>query len=170
MPSSSDVGYEPITSTSEMLESQRELDATPVERPIEDTSQPRVAIPTIPAIDWDHQPSVPAEKIDWSKQGEPLRVRPTFGVMLTAVAMMVSVLGAGAYFYWGVWTHVDNEQIHLPKDGVPWGVKGAYETRAEAQGARKALHKEIVRTVNVAHDKLRNDLVREIRKRPRARR
>jgi len=135
----------------------------------DDLTQPHI-IPTIQAIDWQAQPPIPAEKIDWSKQGEPLRVRPTWGAMVVAISMIVSILGAGAYFYWGIKMHVTDQRIHLPGDGVPWGVKAVYETRKEARQARENLAADIVKTVKAEVSTVRQDVVRELRKSRRRRR
>jgi len=119
------------------------------------------------AIDWERQPPVPAEKIDWSRQGEPLRVRPTLGTMITAIAMIVSILGGGAYFYWGVRTHHDNLQVHVPQSGIPWGVQAQFETRKEAKRSRTELVSEIRKVMKSDHDQLREDIVKALRRRRR---
>lgn len=130
----------------------------------------RPHIQTIEAIDWTEQPLVPAEKIDWSAQGEPLRVRPTVGAMLGLIALVASLLGAGAYFYWGVRLHIHNKSIHVPRDGVPWGVKSIFETRIEASRSRKKLRSDITESIRAAHNSLRHDVVKDLSSRPRGRR
>jgi hypothetical protein len=96
-----------------------------------------------PVIDWAQQPHVPAERIDWSKQGEPLRVRPTIGTLVATIGIIVSILSGGAYFYWGVRTHVNSTALHLTSDGVGWGVPIKFETRTEAQTGRVAILREV---------------------------
>lgn len=130
-------------------------------------------IPTVDAIDWESQPPIPAEKIDWSAQGQPLRVKPTLGSMAAVITILVSLLGAGAYFYWGVKLHVQNHQLHLPADGVPWGVKASFETRKEATKARQKIKADIIETVKVENQKLKTDIIRAVkdtRRRPYRRR
>ena len=131
-----------------------------------------IQVPTMSAIDWKEQPPVPAEKIDWSKQGQPLRVRPTFGALAAAVGISVSILGAGAYFYWGVKTHLSSEQVHVPKDGIPWGVKRNYETKATATKARKKVSTDLKSVMQSEHGRLRKEqqtaterIIRELRRR-----
>lgn len=118
-----------------------------------DLTRPQ-GIRTVDAIDWSEQPAIPAEKIDWSQQGEPLRVKPTLGSLMTVVVLLVSLFSAGAYFYWGVRLHINNKQIHVPNDGVPWGVKSQFETKKEAQTARTKLRKDISETVRKESGKL----------------
>jgi len=129
----------------------------------EDITQPS-GIPVCSAIDWTQQPAIPAEKIDWSKQGEPLRVKPTLGTMVAVISLIISILGGGAYFYWGVNSHIKNQQVHLPADGVPWGVKASYQTREDAARQHEKLHKEIVSEVKESNRKLRVDVIRAIKK------
>jgi hypothetical protein len=102
------------------------------------------SVPTVDAIDWAQQPPVPAEKIDWQGQGEPLRVRPTLGTLVAIVAACLSIVGAGAFFYWGVRTHVADQQIHLkPNGALPDLLSERYETRKEARAARAKLSKKV---------------------------
>lgn len=135
----------------------------------EDTPIPGVMIPTVRAIDWSEQPSIPAEQIDWSKQGAPLRVRPTIATFVTAISLAISILGGGAYFYWGVKTHMDNLLIHIPKDGIPWGVKISYETRNESSQNRKELVNVIHKKIESANSQLKQDLIQVLNPRKRRR-
>lgn len=128
----------------------------------EDVTAP-FPIPTIAGINWAQQPPVPAEKIDWSRQGEPLRVRPTVGGFLAIITLAASVLGSGAYFYHGVQAHVTNRQIHVPEKIVDSAFFGQFETHESAQGARKELSASISRIgqrVERSNDQLRDDLIR----------
>jgi hypothetical protein len=114
----------------------------PEQRMREDDTGPRV--PTVDAIDWDRQPPIPAEKIDWQGQGEPLRVRPTLGTLIAIIAAAVSLIGAGAFFYWGVRTHVADQRIHLRPNGtLPTLLSERYETRSEARMARAKLSAQV---------------------------
>jgi len=126
----------------------------------EDLSQPAIA--TVEAIDWKQQPAIPANKIDWQGQGEPLMVRPTFGTLMAIVTAAVSVVGAGAFFYWGVRTHVSDQRIHLKPNGtLPELLSERYETRTEAKAARAKLAAQVggkVEKVGTRVDKLDNRL------------
>jgi len=148
----------------EIARRQRDLDA---EWP-EDLTRPH--IPTVSAIDWKEQPSIPAEKIDWSHQGEPLRVRPTLGAIIATVGLAISIFSAGAYFYWGVKTHISNKQVHVPADGIPWGVRTTFETRKEAKIARTKLIHTIAEQRRAEHDQLKEYLVKALKPKRRRRR
>jgi len=117
-----------------------------------ESSQPGVTAP----IDWASQPQVPAEKIDWSRQGEPLRVRPTLSMMITLITLGVSVLGGGAYFYWGVRTHIEDQRIHLNGEGIGWGASARFETRVEARKARA----KVVSTIEKRVDAVEGEVVK----------
>jgi hypothetical protein len=137
----------------------------------EDVTQPN--IPTVAAPDWMKLPPIPAERIDWQGMGEPLRVRPTLGGFIAVAALGCSIIGAGAYFYHGVNSHVDNALIHVPKDGVPWGVSTQFETRAEAKAARKDLKKSIDKiddNVKASNKELKADLIMLLKPQRRGRR
>jgi hypothetical protein len=125
-------------------------------------------IPTVQAINWDHQPSIPAEKIDWSRQGEPLRVRLSLSQIITLITLAVAVLGSGAAFYWGVRMHQENRQIHVPLDtGIPWGVGAKFETRKEAVEARTKLVTAIGDAMKTEHARLKEDIVKALKRRRR---
>jgi len=129
----------------------------------EDITHPR--IPVVSGIDWDQQPSIPAEHIDWSGQGQPVRVKFTLGTMVGVVTMIMSILGAGAYFYWGVKTHIANQQIHVPPTGIPWGVPTKFETRKEARKARSRLHEDLKHTITNENRLLKQDVIKAIKRR-----
>jgi hypothetical protein len=113
--------------------------SVPEKKPREDGS-----VPTVEAIDWGKQPAIPATKIDWQGQGEPLRVRPTLGTLIAILVGAASVLGAGAMFYWGVQSHVSDKAIHLKSNGtLPDLLSERYETRNEARVARTKLGAEV---------------------------
>ena len=117
----------------------------------------KMPMSTTDAIDWGRQPSIPAEKIDWSAQGEPLRVRLTWGAMIMGLTILVSVLGSGAYFYWSVQSHVSSKRLHLTDDGVGWGAAAKFETRDQAQKARDQLGSEVRRDINSSTATLRHE-------------
>jgi hypothetical protein len=126
-------------------------------------------IPTVQAIDWDQQPPIPAEKLDWSRQGgEPLRIRLSLGQIATAIGIAAALLGSGAAFYWGVRTHHENRQIHVPvTTGIPWGVTAKFETRDQAQAARNKLVLDIGTAMKDEHKKLKEDIVKALKRRRR---
>jgi len=134
-----------------------------------DVERPRIA--TRPAIDWEHQPPIPAEKIDWSRQGVPLRVQPTAATFVMLTGILMSVLGSAAMFYWQVRTHLADRKIHVPADGVPWGIRATFETRPEAAENRKILRDRIVRELREDQEKSRTEILGAIegRRRPRRR-
>jgi hypothetical protein len=112
-------------------------------------------IPTVQAIDWEKQPLIPAERIDWSRQGEPLRVRPTWGSMVTAIGILISLIGAAAFMYWETRSHIASAQKHLRTDGIGWGVPAAFESRDDAKQARDEMIKQINERIYSETRKLR---------------
>ena len=131
------------------------------DKPETEVSQP--VVPTVGAIDWGRQPPIPADKIDWQGQGEPLRVRPTFGTLVTVLVASFSIIGAGAMFYWGVRSHCNDTRIHLKPDGtLPDLLSERYETRTEARAARARMAAQVEK-VGKRVNKRVDELDRQIR-------
>jgi hypothetical protein len=127
----------------------------------EDVTRPN-PIGTYPAIDWRQQPPIPAEKIDWSHNGTPIRVRLTLGAMLTLVTTLCTVLGGGAYMIAQARAHMVDAQAHLdPSSGTGWGAAARFESRAEAAKA----HTDMVQSLGARMDKLRDEIVQALRRR-----
>jgi len=124
-------------------------------------------IRTIPAIDWRLQPPIPADKIDWSGQGEPLRVRPTLGVIAAGLGVAASLLCSGAFFYFRTESHIDDDRQHADKNGLTWGVREYCETRSEARNAREAMLSAFDKRLAERDEQLKRELSSKPKKRRR---